>query len=65
MAWRADEERSNARWIRRHCRIRGAFVGAAKREIAVICRMVRLGNLAMVLQLLMRAHEQEQTIARC
>jgi hypothetical protein len=41
------------------------FAGATKREIAVVCRMARLGNLAMVLQLLMRAHQQEQTTARC
>lgn len=38
--------------------------GAAKREIAVVGRMARPGNLAMVLQLLMRAHQQEQTTAR-
>jgi hypothetical protein len=37
---------------------------AAKLKTAVVCRMARLGNLAMVLQLLMRAHQQEQTTAR-
>jgi hypothetical protein len=41
------------------------FAGAAKLKTAVVCRMARLGNLAMVLQLLMSAHQQEQTTAGC
>jgi hypothetical protein len=41
------------------------FAGAAKRATAVVCCMARLGNPAMVLQLLMRAHEQKQATARC
>jgi len=40
------------------------FADAAKVKTAVVCRMNCLGNLAMVLQLLMRAHQQEQTAAR-
>jgi hypothetical protein len=40
------------------------FVGAAKRDLAVICGSVRFDNHAMLLQLLVRAHEQEQTITR-
>jgi hypothetical protein len=38
--------------------------GAAKLKTAIVCRMNCLGNLAMVLQLLVRAHQQEQTTAR-
>src|SRR5580693_2026228 len=41
------------------------FAAVSKLETAVVCRMARLGNFAVVLQLLMRAHEQEQTTARC
>jgi len=33
--------------------------GAAKRNVAFIRRTLRPGNLAILLQLLMRAHEQE------
>jgi hypothetical protein len=40
------------------------IAGAAKLKTAVVCRMARFGNLAIVLQLLMRAHQQEQTAAR-
>ncbi|HWX80417.1 MAG TPA: hypothetical protein VNZ02_10015 [Steroidobacteraceae bacterium] len=40
------------------------IVGAANRDIHVICGSVRPGNHAMVLQLLVRAHKQEQTITR-
>jgi hypothetical protein len=41
------------------------FAGVAKFETAVVHRMARLGYFAVVLQLLMRAHEQEQTTPRC
>jgi hypothetical protein len=41
------------------------IAGAAKRNIAVIGGTARPGNQAMLLQLLMRAHQQEQTITRC
>jgi hypothetical protein len=40
------------------------IAGAAKRDIVVIRGRVRPGNHAMLLQLLVRAHEQEQTITR-
>jgi hypothetical protein len=41
------------------------FVGAAKLDLGVICGSVRPGNHAMLLQLLVRAHQQEQTITPC
>jgi len=41
------------------------FARQAKRNVACIRRTLRPGHLAMLLQLLVRAHEQEQTITRC
>jgi hypothetical protein len=40
------------------------IVGGANRDVLVICGSVRAGNHAMLLQLLVRAHKQEQTITR-